>query len=77
MLPDEGVLGNAVLRVVNDLPAAGYAEAGIEMHLVPFVRPIVQRLDEQTQVLLSVRLAIKQSKRRACNEAVVRLLRSC
>lgn len=50
MLPDEGAQGYALLRVHNDGLAAQYAEVAAEMHLVPFVRPIVQRLDPHAQV---------------------------
>lgn len=50
MLPDEGAPGGALVRVHNDGLAPEYAQVAAEVHLIPFVPPIVQRLDAREQV---------------------------
>jgi hypothetical protein len=48
---DEASLGYTVLRIVKDCAPDDGGESGelLEMHLIPFVPPILQRLDETEQ----------------------------
>ena len=49
---DEASLGYTVLRIVKNCAPDDGDEAGelLEMHLIPFVPPILQRLDDIEQV---------------------------